>query len=335
MILRWIGLGIVLISFGLGWTWMAYESATDSALKLKQPLNFEINKGDSLKHIVNKLVTQGVLTKPFYFNLLVRFENAASRLKAGAYKILPGMTPRQLLGLMVEGREYQYSLVFIEGWTFDRILTALSAPPQLIHTLDGKSPEEIMALLGAGDQHAEGRFFPDTYFFTKGTTDLDILKRAFQKMDRTLNSEWENRADGLPLRTPFEALILASIVEKETAQADERPIIAGVFIRRLQKSMLLQTDPTVIYGMGKRFNGNLRRKDLRADTPYNTYRHKGLPPTPIAMPGAESIHAVLHPQKGNSLYFVARGNGNHVFSSTLKDHNRAVALFQKKRKRRQ
>ena len=155
MILRWIGLATILISFGLGWAWMAYESANDSALNINQPLNFEINKGDSLKHIVNKLVTRGVLTKPFYFNLLVRFENAASRLKAGAYKILPGMTPRQLLALMVEGREYQYSLVFIEGWTFDRILTALSTPPQLIHTLNGKSPQEIMVLVGAGDQHAE------------------------------------------------------------------------------------------------------------------------------------------------------------------------------------
>ena len=335
MILRWTGLGIILISFGLGWTWMAYQSANDSTLNIKQPLNFEINKGDSLKYVVKKLVSQGVLAKPFYFNLLARFENAAGRLRAGAYKILPGMTPRQLLALMVEGREYQYSLVFIEGWTFDRILTALSTPPQLIHTLNGKSPQEIMVLVGAGDQHAEGRFFPDTYFFTKGTTDLDILKRAHRKMEQAISLEWENRAEGLPLRTPFEALILASIVEKETAQADERPIIAGVFTRRLQKSMLLQTDPTVIYGMGKRFNGNLRRKDLRADTPYNTYRHKGLPPTPIAMPGADSIHAVLHPQKGSSLYFVARGDGNHVFSSTLKDHNRAVALFQKKKKRRQ
>ena len=334
MILRWTGLGVILISFGLGWAWMAYESAIDSALNIKQPVNFEINKGDSFKHVVNKLVAQDVLAKPFYFNVLARFENAASHLKSGSYKILPGITPRQLLAIMVEGREYQYSLVFIEGWTFDRILTALSAPPQLIHTLDGKSPQQIMTLIGVGDQHAEGRFFPDTYFFTKGTTDLEILKRAHQKMEQAINLEWANRADGLPLRTPFEALILASIVEKETAQADERPIIAGVFTRRLQKSMLLQSDPTVIYGMGKRFNGNLRRKDLRADTPYNTYRHKGLPPTPIAMPGVDSIHAVLHPQKGSSLYFVARGDGNHVFSSTLKDHNRAVALFQKKSKRR-
>ncbi len=334
MILRWIGLGTVLISFGLGWAWMAYESAIDSAINTEQPVNFEINKGDSLKRVVTNLVSKDVLTKPFYFNVLVRFENAAGRLKAGMYRVLPGMTLRQLLAMIIQGKERQFSLVFIEGWTFDRILKVLSETPQLTQTLNDKSPEDIMELIGVGKQHAEGRFFPDTYFFTKGTTDLQILKRAYYKMEQALNLEWENRADGLPLRTPFEALILASIVEKETAQADERPIIAGVFTRRLQKSMLLQTDPTVIYGMGKHFNGNLRRKDLRADTPYNTYRRKGLPPTPIAMPGADSIYAALHPKKGNSLYFVARGDGNHVFSSTLKDHNRAVALFQKKKKRR-
>lgn len=331
---RLVGMVIILVSFGFGWLWMAYQNAVDSALSLEQPAHFEISKGDSFKRVIQKLHSQGILTKPFYFSVLGKLENATSRLKVGDYKIVPGTTARQLLSMMVEGKVHQYSLTLIEGWTFRRVLQTLEETPQLRHTLKNRSIEEVMSLVGAANEHPEGRFFPDTYFFAGGTTDIAILKRAYESLKQTISSEWSKRAEGLPLKTPYQALILASIVEKETGVSGERPIIAGVFIRRLQKGMLLQTDPTVIYGIGKRYNGNITLKHLRTDTPYNTYVRRGLPPTPIAMAGSASIHAVLHPKKGNSLYFVARGDGTHVFSSTLKEHNRAVKTFQLRKKKK-
>lgn len=333
MIYRVVGICVIGVSFLFGWLWMAYQSAVDSKLPIKQAVYFEIEKGDSFNRVVQKLSTQEIINKPYYFKMLGSLENATSHLKVGEYRVVPGMTPRELLVLMVSGRVHQNSLTLIEGWTFKRVLKALEENPQLEHRVNDKSFMELMEIVDAADKNPEGRFFPDTYFYSKGTTDIDILKRAYRKMQETLHSEWDKRAEGLPLRTPYEALILASIVEKETGKAEERPIIAGVFVRRLEIGMLLQTDPTVIYGMGDRYKGNIRLKDLRADTPYNTYTRRGLPPTPIATPGKAAIKAVLHPEKGNSLYFVARGDGSHVFSATLQEHNRAVNIFQKMKKK--
>jgi UPF0755 protein len=257
--------------------------------------------------------------------------DAATRLQAGEYGLSLGMTPRDLLQELVTGSVIQHELTLIEGHSFREMLQRVHASPVLEHTLVDAADEEIMAALGQPEQDPEGRFLPDTYHVTRGTTDLEFLRRAYQAMADQLQTEWEAREEGLPLKTADEALILASIVEKETGVPEERAQIAGVFIRRLHKNMRLQTDPTVIYGMGKTYDGNIRKRDLLKDTPYNTYTREGLPPTPIAMPGVEAIHAVMHPAPGKSLYFVAMGEGRHYFSATLKQHNLAVDKFQKKK----
>jgi UPF0755 protein len=219
-------------------------------------------------------------------------------------------------------------LTLVEGLTFRQALAAMFADPVLGGDLSRLSGEEIMDCLGRPGEHPEGRLFPDTYRYVRGSSALDLVRRAYARMETVLAEEWERRAEGLPLGTPYEALILASIVEKETGLAAERPQIAGVFVRRLQQGMKLQSDPTVVYGMGAAFDGDIRRSDLGADTPYNTYIHAGLPPTPIALPGREAIRAVLHPAPGDSLYFVAKGDGSHAFSATLEEHNRAVRQYQ-------
>lgn len=325
---RIIGVFLMLASFAIGWCWMAYKSAIDTPLHNDEPVIFEIQKGDSLQQMIRRL--DHVLSHPLWFKLHVYLEGVPNQLKAGEYEIPPGTTPRQLLDKVVAGRVRQHAITLVEGWTFNQIMWAISGHPALKKTLSAMGHEEIMDSIGASGEHPEGRFFPDTYFFPKGTSDVQLLKRAYRRMQKTLDREWGNRAEGLPLSTPYEALILASIIERETAQPDERALIAGVFIRRLQKGMRLQADPTVIYGMGEQYNGNIGYQDLRQDSPYNTYVYSGLPPTPIAMPSHESIHAALHPDQGNSLYFVSRGDGSHVFSTTLEDHSRAVELFQKK-----
>jgi UPF0755 protein len=236
----------------------------------------------------------------------------------------------EILAVMVEGKSRQYSITFPEGWSFKQILQEIQNNPFISKTLDTQDSQKIMTLLDSDYKHPEGLFFPETYFFNKNTTDLALLKRAYSKMQLVLNQEWNNKEQNLPFENAYQALILASIVEKETGAKSERPQIAGVFIRRLKIGMLLQTDPTVIYGMGESYKGNIRYKDLRQKTPYNTYIIKGMPPTPIAMPGKAAIQAVLHPEKGKSLYFVSRGDGSHVFSATLREHNNAVNKFQRK-----
>jgi len=244
------------------------------------------------------------------------------------------MTARELLDQVVAGRVVEYPLVLVEGWTFRQFLDAIEEAPKLTRTLNGLSPRAIMERLGHPGEHPEGRFFPDTYYYSSGQTELAILANAYDKMQKLLQQEWEKRDNNLPFKDPYEALILASIVEKETGRADERRMIAGVFVNRLRHGMRLQTDPTVIYGMGESFDGNLRLKDLRRDTPYNTYTRPGLPPTPVAMPGKESLQAVMHPVITGALYFVARGDGSHDFSSTLEEHNKAVIKYQLKGKPR-
>jgi UPF0755 protein len=259
---------------------------------------------------------------------MAHFSGDATRIKAGEYEVPAGTTPPALLDLLISGKVIQRAVTLVEGWTFRQVLAALSEDTRLVKELGKAAPGDVMERLGRSGQHPEGRFFPDTYNFTKGTTDLDILRRAYERMEQVLAQEWEQRREDLPLATPEEAVILASIVEKETGLASERPAIAGVFIRRLELGMKLQTDPTVIYGLGDAFDGNLTRAHLRGDTPYNTYVHPGLPPTPIALPGRQAIHAVLHPEDGDSLYFVAKGDGSHHFSTNLAEHNRAVRQYQ-------
>jgi UPF0755 protein len=257
-----------------------------------------------------------------------RWKEKAHHIAVGEYKISKHDTPTRFLDNLLQGKVIQYALTIIEGWNFKQLLQAIAEDPNLEHELTGKPYKEIMAMLGHEDQHPEGRFLPDTYYFPKGESDIDFLSRAYQAMQDFLSTEWQQRAVGLAIDSPYEALILASIVEKETGLASEREAIAGVFMRRLQKNMRLQTDPTVIYGMGDRYQGNIRRRDLERDTPYNTYRRRGLPPTPIAMPGRDAIRATLHPKEGDELYFVSRGDGSHYFSSTLEEHNQAVIKYQ-------
>ncbi len=324
-------LALGLAGLGLRFHYDAFKErplALPATVGPAQPFLFEIPLGMSLRTLAQELTALGVLDQPYYFLALAYLRGDAGRVKAGEYEISPGMTPVALLDKLIKNQVYQRSITLIEGWTLAQVLTALAKDDRLVGKLEGATPQSLMAALGRSGQHPEGRFFPDTYRFTKGTSDLDILGRAAQAMDRILAEEWRDRAPGLPLESPDQALVLASIIEKETSQASERPAIAGVFIRRLQLGMRLQTDPTVIYGLGAAFDGDLRGADLTRDTPYNTYTRHGLPPTPIALPGRAAIHAALHPEAGDSLYFVAKGDGGHWFSVTLEEHNQAVRRYQ-------
>lgn len=288
----------------------------------------EVKPGMGSGDIARELRRQpGLLRSALYLEAYARLNGLASRLKAGEYAVNPGLTPRGLLDQIVAGRVIQYPLTVVEGWTFGQLRQALAEHPKIVHTLGDASDDEIMARLGRAGQHPEGKFFPDTYHFPAGTTDAAFLKRALTTMDRQLADAWSRRAPDLPFSDPEQALVLASILEKETGLAAERPEIAGVFVRRLRKGMPLQADPTVIYGLGPAFDGDLRRQDLTTDTPYNTYTRKGLPPTPIALPSANALHAAVQPAPGDALYFVASGQGGHVFSATLEDHHRAVQQY--------
>ncbi len=327
-----IGFILLVLSFTGGWLWMDYQSALHQPALIDKTVYIEIEKGDSLNRIVDKLVAQKLAVKPFWFKVIVLQSNALKKLKTGEYELTSGLTVPQIVALFVQGKTKQHAITFPEGWSFKEILHELEKNPNLEHSLNGVGLGSVMSKLKSDAQSPEGLLFPDTYFFEKHTSDLSVLKRAYDKMQQVLQQEWLKKAEDLPFKSPYEALILASIVEKETGAAAERPMIAGVFIRRLEQNMLLQTDPTVIYGMGDAYQGDIKSKDLTAATPYNTYVIGGLPPTPIAMPGREALNAVLHPEKGDSLYFVARGDGTHVFSATLKDHNVAVDEFQRNKK---
>jgi UPF0755 protein len=292
-------------------------------------VSIEIPRGQPLAATARELAARGVLTHPRWLQAYARATGADARIKAGEYAIEPGTTPRTLLALLESGKVVQHAVTLVEGWTFREARRAIAQEPHLAHTLDGQEDAAVMAALGEPGQHPEGRFFPDTYLFGKGTTDLEILRQAQARMRDELASAWAARAADLPLASPDEALVLASIVEKETALAAERPRIAGVFTTRLRKGMRLQTDPTVIYGLGARFDGNLRRADLERDGPYNTYTRAGLPPTPIALPGAEALRAAVNPDERGELYFVATGlpDGSHEFSRTLAEHEAAVRRY--------
>ncbi|MCR4300923.1 MAG: endolytic transglycosylase MltG [Sulfuricaulis sp.] len=295
---------------------------------------YAVKPGTSLRAFAHGLSARKVLPESHSFVLLAHLTGHGRGLKSGEYRFRDGMSARELLDQIIVGRVIEYPVVLVEGWTFGQFLATLAAAPKLGQTLAGKSPDEILERLGRPHEHPEGRFFPDTYYYSAGQTDIMILANAYDKMHKLLQREWEGRGNNLPLQNAYEALILASIVEKETGQVDERRLIAGVFINRLRHGMRLQSDPTVIYGMGKAFDGNIRLKDLQRDTPYNTYTRKGLPPTPVAMPGKDALQAVLHPMATDALFFVSRGDGNHEFSSTLDEHNRAVLKYQLKGKSR-
>lgn len=318
-----------------GFGWIDYQRYVSEPLNLpEQGETFTIEKGWSARRVAVELEQRGLIDKRYWFDLYVRLSQKAGGIKTGEYQLSAPLTVPSLLDAFHKGQTTQYSQSIIEGYNWKQTLGHVAASSDLVHTLSDlqlASAEQLMELLGYPGEHPEGLFFADTYAFPKGTTDVDFLKRARQTLDRVLAEEWADRELELPLETPYEALILASIVEKETALASERPQIAGVFLSRIRKSMRLQTDPTVIYGMGDSYDGNIRRKDLTTDTPYNTYTRAGLPPTPIAMVGREAIRAVLHPQDTTALYFVARGDGSHQFSDTLAEHNAAVRKYQLKR----
>ncbi len=296
----------------------------------QQETVFLIRSGSSIKNIAQDLTMQKIIDDPWLFILLAKLKGVETRVRAGEYELKTGQTPDDLLDVFTKGSSIQYSFTVIEGWSFKQMLAALAQDPIIEHSLDGKNNDEIMSLIGHPGQHPEGMFFPDTYRFPKGTNDIDFLRRAYQVMQQHLDREWNQRDSDLPLKSGYEALILASIIEKETGVGFERPLISGVFIQRLKRNMRLQTDPTIIYGLGENFDGNIRFRDLKKDTAYNTYLHAGLTPTPIALPGLDAIRAALHPAKTKALYFVSKGDGTHHFSETLEQHNAAVTRYQLK-----
>jgi UPF0755 protein len=308
-----------------GWlSWMAFSPIDLPA----RTMDFTIKPGSSLRSATRQLVEAGLPLNEWEFILLARLNGASGTVKAGSYQVVEGVTPRLLIRKIVRGEYAQAEIVFPEGWTFRQMRELMGAHQDLKHDTAGLADAEIMQKLGEPGLVPEGMFFPDTYIFAKGSSDLAVLARARRAMKGQLEAAWATRDSGLAVADPYEALILASIVERETGRTSDRAMVAGVFGNRLRLKMKLQTDPTVIYGMGERFDGNLRKRDLARDTPFNTYTRMGLPPHPIAMPGLASILAVMHPAKTDALYFVSRGDGTSEFSRTLVEHNRAVAKYQ-------
>ena len=307
------------------WAWW-----TGHPLEMREPVtDFRILPGSSLRAAVRQMNDAGIVLDADLFALLGRWRGSTAAIKAGSYSVHRGVTPDQLLAKLVRGDVSQGEVVLVEGQTFRQWRERIAQNPDLRQDAAGLSDDEIARHLGIEGQPIEGWLFPDTYLFDKQSSDLELLARAHRAMRKRLDEAWAGRAAHLPYRTPYEALIMASIIEKETGRAAERPQIAAVFVNRLRRGMLLQTDPTVIYGLGASFDGNLRKRDLQADTPYNTYTRAGLPPSPIAMPGQAALDAALHPGEGDALYFVARGDGSSQFSRTLEEHNRAVNKYQR------
>ena len=318
----------VLFIFGLASIYL-YWYAQTPLLLAQVPLAFDLKPGSNLLAASTQMQAAGVVDADIRFRVLARVLGKAGKIRAGFYILNESATPLQLLKKLTSNEVTSRQIMFIEGWTFAQMRMALDAYPWIRHDTQSMSEAALHKVLGVPHQHAEGWFFPSTYYINAGSSDVSILRRAYATMQLHLQQEWAKRDPGLPYATPTDALIMASIIEKETGVASERPLIAAVFINRLRLGMRLQTDPTVIYGMGARYDGNIHKRDLQTDTPYNTYTRRGLPPTPIAMPGLESIHAALHPTASNALYFVAKGDGTHQFSNNLNAHNRAVAHYQK------
>lgn len=321
--------GLVLVvaaMAGAAWWWL------DQPLVLDSPsVDLSIEPGTNARVVAQAVAQSGVHVSPELLYAWFRVSGQDRQIKAGSYEVETGATPRSLLSKLVRGEESLRSVTLVEGWSFRQVREALAGAPQLAADSAGMSEADLMGKLGRANLAAEGRFFPDTYSYAKGSSDLKVLARAMRAMDKQLAAAWQNRAPDTPLKTPEQALVLGSIVEKETGRPSDRPMIAGVFTNRLRLGMMLQTDPSVIYGMGSAFDGNLRKKDLQTDTPWNTYTRAGLPPTPIAMPGKQALLAAVAPARTDALYFVARGDGTSQFSSRLDEHNRAVDKFQRKR----
>ena len=295
----------------------------------KLPVEFTLNQGSSLTTVARQFKQDGVIEFPRLFVAMARVLGKAGQIKAGVYQLDHVVSAMELLEMITQGNVSKSQLTIIEGWTFKQLRNALNTNPYLRHETTHLSNAEILQRIGAAEAYPEGLFFPETYFVAAGSSDVALLKLAYQLMQQRLNDAWLTRSPDTPLQSAYQALILASLVEKETGVAADRPLIAGVFVNRLRIPMMLQTDPTVIYGLGENFDGNLRRADLTRDTPYNTYTRTGLPPTPIALPGKDALNAALHPAKTDALYFVARGDGSSKFSSNLTEHNRAVKQYQK------
>ena len=317
----------VIAAIGVGGTfvyWAQQPITTDG-----EAIPFTITPGSGAHAAGQQIADAGVPIVPILFNVLARIEGKTSKIKAGSYELKPGTTPQRLITQLARGEFAQESLTIIEGWTFKQMRLAMANHPGLKHDTVGLSDKELMAKISPEYVLPEGLFFPDTYLFAKGASEMQIFKQAHAAMIGRLSEAWDKRDPALPYKNPYEALIMASIVEKETGQKSERAMIAGVFVNRLKTGMLLQTDPTVIYGMGDNYQGKIRKRDLEADTPYNTYTRGGLPPTPIALAGAQSLTAALAPARTQALYFVARGDGTSQFSANLPDHNRAVNQYQR------
>jgi len=292
------------------------------------PVKIEVVAGSSLSRVAAELGEAGYLPSPTLFKLWARLQGAQSSIQTGEYELQPGITPAQLLDKIVRGESLQYRITLVEGWTFQQALDALWSEENIRPSLRNSSLEEIALRMNLDYENPEGLLYPDTYFYTKGTTDIELLLRANERLDSVLSEAWKSRLGSLPYANSYEALTMASIIEKESASNSERALIAAVFVGRLELGMRLQSDPTTIYGMGDRYDGNIRRADLSEKTPYNTYRIDGMPPTPIALSGEASIVAALNPASSDYLYFVARGDGSHQFSRTLEEHNAAVREYQ-------
>lgn len=313
---------LLLTAIGAGFVYWSTQPISDSGYE------FTIKPGSGLRSSAQQIASAGVPIQPVLFELLARLTGQQNKIKAGPYWAEAGITPQALLNKIVRGDFAQFSLTLIEGWTFKQMRQAILQNPHLLHDTANLTEQEILAKLPTDYVQAEGLFFPDTYLFPKGASDMDVYREAYDQLQLHLHKAWQQRdIKATPLRNPYEALILASIVEKETGLKSDRKMIAGVFVNRLKKGMLLQTDPSVIYGMGEQYQGNIRKRDLLQDTPYNTYTRLGLPPTPIALVGLESITAALNPAQTDALFFVARGDGSSHFSKTLDDHNRAVSNY--------
>ena len=309
--------------------WLAYFAYRPLDLPA-EPMEFAVKSGQSTRMVARQLEAAAILPRQYEFLVLAILLNKTGQIKAGQYSFKAPLTPMALLEKLTRGDTVLSKLTVVEGWSFRQMREAVNKNPDLRHESAELNDAALLAAIGAPERWPEGLFFPDTYYFDAGSSDIKLYRRAYHAMRDRLGEAWPQRAEGLPYKTPYEALVMASIIEKETGAPEERPQIAAVFVNRLRLGMRLQTDPTVIYGMGERFDGNLRKGDLSTDTPYNTYTRAGLPPTPIALPGEAAIRAALKPDTSRALYFVAMGEGRHHFSASLDEHNRAVNRYQRK-----
>lgn len=323
---------VLLASAAVAYGWFYWQKWMQTPLDLPSDgLYITVDQGETLGHLLQELSQKNIIEHAKILRRYAQFKQQ-TKVHRGEYFLPQGLTPERLLEKLNKGDVVIYHIRFGEGWTARQVLAVLRAEDKLTSDTKGLSPEDIAKKLGIESGHLEGWIFPDTYSFTRNTSDLELLRRAYERMHQLLEEKWQKRAENLPYKTPYEALIMASIVERETGAAHERDKVAGVFVRRLQRGMKLQTDPTVIYGMGEAYRGKIRRSDLTNPTAYNTYVITGLPPTPISMPGLASIEAALHPAPGDALYFVAKGDGTSEFSATLKEHNAAVRRYQLNRR---